>query len=176
MEKVVRISRKVSDSLEKLVSWAVIFFTAVMTIVVLLGIFSRTFTDRPFFWTEELARYTMIYAACLAIGLALKRGLHIGITFVLKKVSWRIRIYFDIITRVSIFAFLTIITIKGIQVCYIVSMQVSPTMNFNMAWIFIITPITCILQIIFLVTMTIEDIGEGFVDKHLAMRQHNIEF
>jgi TRAP-type C4-dicarboxylate transport system permease small subunit len=147
-----------------------------MVIVVLLGIFSRTFTDRPFFWTEELARYTMIYAACLSIGLALKRGLHIGITFVLKKISWRIRIYFDIITRLCIFTFLITMTVKSIQVCHIVSMQESPTMGFNMAWVFIITPITCILQIIFLATMTIEDIGEGFIDKHLAMRQHNIEF
>ena len=176
MQTIAQYSKKIHYGLRKGVETVVIIFAAAMVIDVLLGIFSRQFMRDPFFWTEELGRLTMIYSGCLAIALALPRGLHIGITFVLKKVSQRTRIVFDVFSRLCIAAFLILITIKGIEVCGILSMQVSPTMGYNMVWLFIVTPITCVLQLIFLILMTIEDVADGFVDKHLAMRAHDAEF
>jgi TRAP-type C4-dicarboxylate transport system permease small subunit len=58
----------------------------------------------------------------------------------------------------------------------VVAMQDSPTMGFNMAWLFAITPITCALQLIFLALMTVEDISKGFVDTNITLREHNAEF
>ncbi len=49
---------------------AVILSTGLMLLVVLAGIISRAGFNAAFHWSEELGRYTMIYAGCLGIGLA----------------------------------------------------------------------------------------------------------
>ena len=64
------------------------------------------------------------------------------------------RVFCDVLCRVLMTVFLVVMVVKGIEVCGVVSMQVSPTMGFNMAWLFAITPITCALQLVFLVLMT----------------------
>ncbi len=177
MEKIARTARLISDRLETGLNWAVIFFTAAMLIVVLAGIISRAGFNAAFHWSEELGRYTMIYAGCLGIGLALKRGLHVGIAIAVKRFPPNIALICDIIGRILITIFLVVMTMQGIALCEIVSMRTSPTMGFNMVWVFIITPITCILQLIFLALMTIEDIADGTMkQKSLVLRPHNIDF
>lgn len=177
MEKIARTARLISDRLETGVNWAVIFFTASMLIVVLAGIISRAGFNAAFHWSEELGRYTMIYAGCLGIGLALKRGLHVGIAIMIRRLPPNIALVCDIFGRILVTIFLVVMTMQGIALCEIVSMRTSPTMGFNMVWVFIITPITCILQLIFLALMTIEDIADGTIKRNsLILRPHNIDF
>ncbi len=169
-------ARRIDHWLQTVIGYLVIFFGAIMVLVTLLGIFARIFTQSPPFWTEELGRDTMIYSGCLAIGIALPRGLHVGITYFVKKMHVAGRVACDVICRVLITIFLVVMIVKGIEVCGVVSMQASPTMGFNMAWLFAITPITCALQLVFLALMTIEDIAKGFVDTNITLREHNAEF
>ncbi len=176
MEKIAKSARLVSEKLEACLNWAVIIITAVMVLVVLAGIISRAGFNAAFHWSEELGRYTMIYAGCLGIGLALKRGLHVGIALMVKKLPRDLALFCDIAGRIMVTIFLVVMTIKGIEVCKFVSIQTSPTMGFNMVWVFIITPLTCILQIIFLGLMTIEDFASGIWGKSLVLREHSIEF
>jgi TRAP-type C4-dicarboxylate transport system permease small subunit len=176
MQALAQYARRLDQWLQNMVGYVVIFFGAVMVLVTLLGIFARIFTHSPPFWTEELGRDTMIYSGCLAIGIALPRGLHVGITFFLKKMPVAARVFCDILCRVLMTIFLLVMIVKGIEVCGIVSMQESPTMGFNMAWLFAITPITCALQLLFLTLMTIEDISKGFVDTNITLRAHDAEF
>jgi len=176
MQDLARYAKQFDQILQKLIGYAVLFFGTVMVLVTLLGIFARIFTQSPPFWTEELGRDTMIYSGCLAIGLALPRGLHIGITYFVRRMPVQGRVFCDVLCRVLMTVFLVVMVVKGIEVCGVVSMQDSPTMGFNMAWLFAITPITCALQLIFLVLMTIEDAADGFIDKNIAMRTHDAEF
>lgn len=176
MEETARWARALSNKLECGLNWAVIFFTAAMLIVSLAGIISRAGFNAAFHWSEELGRYTMIYAGCLGIGLALKRGLHVGISIMVKRLPKNLALVCDIIARVLITIFLVVMVIQGIKVCRIVSMQTSPTMGFNMVWVFIVTPVTAFLQLIFLALMTVEDMAGGMHGKSLVMRQHDIDF
>lgn len=177
MEKIARTARLISDKLETGLNWAVIICTAAMLIVVLAGIISRAGFNAAFHWSEELGRYTMIYAGCLGIGLALKRGLHVGIAIMVKRLPPTVALLCDIIGRILVTIFLVVMTYQGFLLCEIVSMRTSPTMGFNMVWVFIITPITCVLQLIFLALMTIEDIADGSMKRtSLVLRPHNIDF
>jgi len=176
MHAIAHHARRLDLALQNLIGYVVILFGAVMVLVTLLGIFARIFTQSPPFWTEELGRDTMIYSGCLAIGIALPRGLHVGITYFVKKMPAAGRVACDVICRVLMTVFLVVMIVKGIEVCGVVAMQDSPTMGFNMAWLFAITPITCALQLIFLALMTVEDISKGFVDTNITLREHDAEF
>jgi len=166
----------ISEKLEFVLNWAVILITGLMLIVVLAGIISRAGFNAAFHWSEELGRYTMIYAGCLGIGLALKRGLHVGIALMVNKMPRNLALVCDVTGRILITMFLVTMTIKGIQICEFMAMRTSPTMGFSMVWVFIITPLTCILQLIFLALMTIEDIAKGFGSQSLVLREHDIDF
>ena len=176
MDKAALIANTLSSKLETFINWAVILITAAMVIIVLAGIISRAGFNAAFHWTEELGRYTMIWAACLGIGVALKRGLHVGIGLFVKKFPRKVGIVCDIAARILITIFLIVMTMNGIIVCQFVSMQTSPIMGFNMVWVFAITPVTCIFQLICLVLMTVEDVAGDFWGQSLVLRKHNISF
>ena len=177
MEKIAVTARFISDKLEICLNWAVILTTGAMLFVVLAGIISRAGFNAAFHWSEELGRYLMIYAGCLGIGLALKRGLHVGIALMVQKLPPNVALACDIFGRILVCIFLVVMTIQGIAVCGYVSMQTSPTMGFNMLWVFIITPISTVLQLVFLTLMTIEDIASGKIRQNsLVMRSHDIDF
>lgn len=176
MAQVVRLAKRLSMTLERVVGWLVILFASSMVIVVLTGIVSRTVFNHQFFWTEELGRYTMIYCCLLSIGIALNRGLHVGIAFFLQYIPGKLCIAFDLLARILIFSFLITILYFSIKLLDIISMQLSPTLYINMVWVFIITPITCTLQLLFLLLRTIVDYSTGLEGKHIAMHSQGADF
>lgn len=82
---------------------------AAMIGVVWFGIFDRYFLALGGTWTEELARYIMIWAALLAIPCCTYRREHIGLDLVFKKFPERhqmkIRLFLDIL-GICFFSFL----------------------------------------------------------------------
>lgn len=60
---------------------------AALVIDVWLGVASRYLFDSPFAWTEELARYLMIWMALLAGSSAIVRREHIGLNIVKQRLS-----------------------------------------------------------------------------------------
>lgn len=52
---------------------------AAMVAIVWLGVFGRYVVDLGVTWTEELARYVMIWAALLAVPVGVHRRAHIGV-------------------------------------------------------------------------------------------------
>ena len=169
-------ARRISDGLERVVGWGVIAFGTAMVFAVMAGIASRT-VRHPLFWTEELARHTMIWSALLGSGIALKRGMHIGITLLLKRFRARTILILDIFSRLCITVFLAAMTWYGIRVCFVVASQDSPTMGYSMAWLFAVTPVTCALNLVFLALMTIEHLAEGYHEgSHISMLTPDHDF
>lgn len=60
-----------------------VVLVAVLVLDIWFGIVARYFLELGITWTEELARYIMIWAALLAISSAAHRREHIGLVFVL---------------------------------------------------------------------------------------------
>jgi TRAP-type C4-dicarboxylate transport system permease small subunit len=75
--------------IDKAVSRACGLLLGTMTLAVLVGVFFRYVLLRPLGWTEELARYLMIWTASLAICVGIYHGEHIGLTFIPDRVKSR---------------------------------------------------------------------------------------
>ena len=74
-----------SAGLNKWVEWLCATIIAVMVFDVGVGAFGRYLTDIPLTWTEELARYLMIWAALLAVSCGVARREHVAVTSLLDK-------------------------------------------------------------------------------------------
>src|SRR5207247_1576599 len=64
---------------ERGVEWACILLLAIITVDLLLGVFSRYVLERTFVWYDEVARACFIWLVFLGAAAAVKRGAHFGL-------------------------------------------------------------------------------------------------
>jgi len=121
---------------------------AAMILVVWLGIFGRYFTAIGVTWTEELARYIMIWAALLAVPCCTYRREHIGLDLLFSKLPERhrrgARILLDLI-GLSFFVFLAV---YGTTMAKMGASQYATIFGMTMAIPFLSVPVSCALTVV----------------------------
>ncbi len=78
-----------SDRVNRLAEWISIVYAFLVTVLVLGSVFMRMAGRAPS-WSEELARWLLIGIAFISSSIALKRGSHIGITALVKNISYKV--------------------------------------------------------------------------------------
>ncbi len=79
--------KKIRNSIEKILEWVLISLLGIMVINVLWQVFSRFFTSNPSSFTDELARYLMIWLGILGAAYVAGKNEHVAIDFFVKKFS-----------------------------------------------------------------------------------------
>ena len=87
--------KKLYDNFEEIVCT---FFVGMMIFALTTQTVWRVFTGSSFAWTEELSRYSFIWAVFFAAALAVKRSAHVRITAQFMKAGLRTRLFFRIIS------------------------------------------------------------------------------
>jgi C4-dicarboxylate transporter DctQ subunit len=141
-----------------------------MAAVIVLAIVSRYVIKMSVPWAEELARYLMVWAAFLAGSLGLKRGVHVGISFVVRKIPESIRRWMGLITSLSLFLFFLVVIVEGISFAMFVSRQLSPALRISMAWVYSARPIGGMLFLFFVIEFIVEDIVALSENRHPKRR------
>ena len=77
--------KKIRNSIEKIIEWVLISLLGIMVINVLWQVFSRFFTSNPSSFTDELARYLMIWLGILGAAYVAGINEHVAIDFFAKK-------------------------------------------------------------------------------------------
>lgn len=149
------------------IRWIIAFLLIGMVISVILTIISRYIIKISIPWTEELARYLMIWIAFLAGSLGLKKGVHVGIVFLVRKTPLRIKRYIGIISKLSMIFFFIVVTLEGYNLARFVSRQLSPALRISMAWVYSSLPISGVFFLLFLIQLLFDDI------KALLMKSKN---
>ncbi len=103
------------DRLERLVTWlgttcfGVLFALMVMQVILRYG-----FSFTPFF-TEEIARYAMIWSALAGATLATKHGTHIRVDFLAKQLPAGIRRTWTVLLDVAVIVLFGVLVVKGVE-------------------------------------------------------------
>ncbi len=97
-------AKVLSLALDRLIQWACVLLLVLLVLDVWLGIMARYILPFPMTFTEELARYLMIWMALLAVSCGIAHREHIGVEFVLDRfpatVRRRLLVSFDVIAFV----------------------------------------------------------------------------
>lgn len=136
------------DWLGKLTIFVVIILTGILVITVLTGVFFRYVIRDSLSWTEELARYLMIWAALLAVSVGIKDKEHVGIQLLIKQFPPIITKLITFVVYLITIVFLAVLTIKGYQVADRAQNQVSLALNISMYWPLMSIPVSAVLAII----------------------------
>jgi TRAP-type C4-dicarboxylate transport system permease small subunit len=125
----------------------------VMVIIIFSQVFTRFVLDFSIRWSEELARYLMIWMVYLAGCTALRKGQLIGINFFIERFPRKYLIYIEILTACMIVFFLTVMTVYGAKLVKfgLVRQQLSPALQIPMGWIYLAIPISGCIMILFTV-------------------------
>ena len=126
-----------------------------MVLNVIWQVFTRFFTSSPSAFTNELARYLMIWLGILGAAYISGKQEHVAIDFFVKKLNNSVRRFIDRFVLLSIlsFAFFVMI-IGGINLVYITLKleQYSPSLQIPLALVYSIIPISGLLIIFYKVT------------------------
>jgi len=88
---------------------------AVLVLVIWIGVFGRYVVELPVTWTEELARYLMIWAALLAVSCGVARREHVAVTAVLHSLPPSLRRWIEVAIDALAFAFFAFLCYFGID-------------------------------------------------------------
>jgi len=152
-----QISEKVSHIAERVVQVTLVGMVAIMTIIIIVQVFMRYLFLYSLSWSEEVARYLMIWVAFLGASLALKYGFHIGIEFVIARIPEKARTHINLLAKLSILVFLIFFTIGGFQVSWAVRDQDSPALLFSMGYAYLSAPVGGVFMIIHLLNSLVQD-------------------
>ena len=125
-----------------------------MVIVVALQIVSRAIFASSFVWTEEAARFGLVWLVFLAGGLAFHYGEHIGIDVLFARLSDRNKKIAQVLIAVLCGVFLATLVYTSWQLCLKAMVQTSPTLNIPMGYVYAVIPFGGLLMILNLIDVT----------------------
>ena len=123
-----------SNSINRLLKFFLFILSIPLVAIILYSVFMRYFLNMAPRWSEELARYLMVWIGFLALSVALKEGKHIGLTIGIQKLSPTFQSYITIISNLFILYFSLFVYFQGVAMTKFVFFQRSPAMFIPM-WI-----------------------------------------
>ena len=116
-----------------------------MALIVAAQVFFRYILNESLFWSEELARYLMVWLTFLGTSVAYRRRVHPSIDVLYTRLPKNVRIYMDhAVYLISLFLFVIMI-IFGIRFAYFVRLQVTPALYLPKWIVFSIIPVSGII-------------------------------
>jgi len=145
------LASKLSIFIERLAAYPCIAATGAMTVVVILGVLFRYVLQSPLSWSEEVARYLMIWAASLAISVGIMRREHLGITILISRIPPWAQKCVAVLVNLAVIWFLWILTKFGYYMALEGQAQLSPVLakyRISMMWSLSAIPVAGALAII----------------------------
>jgi TRAP-type C4-dicarboxylate transport system permease small subunit len=124
---------KVLDKLNRAVELTSAGMLAVMVIVIFLQVIFRSVIKSAIPWSEELARYLMVWITFLGASIAVKRQGHIGVAALIRILSPSNKRRACLLANALSMVFFAAMIVLGYSILGIVQPQLSPAIELSMA-------------------------------------------
>lgn len=140
----------IRQQIDKILGGFLAFLMALMTVDVLWGVFTRYAMGSQASWSEELARFLLIWIGILGAAYAAGKNMHLSIDLLMPRLDKKRkkRLYVVISSLIILFAF-TVMVIGGMRLIYITQVlgQLSPALRIPMAAVYSVVPLSGLLVI-----------------------------
>lgn len=154
MDALERISRSVNHWVE----YVLFGLGFAMSVVVAVQVFFRYALNHSLFWSEELARYLLVWLTFLGASVAYRRHIHPGIDIVYARMPTSIQRTISIFIHVISTVLFGVMIFYGVQFSYFVRLQISPALYLPKWIVFSIIPLSGIIFMIHGVTFLVDEI------------------
>jgi len=142
--KLERVKKKVNRILE----WVLIVLMAVNVLNVLWQVFTRFILKDPSSFTEELARYLLIWVGLLGASYAAGQKMHLAIDVVLKALARKIRSLVELCIQLFIFLFAFFVMLMGGIRLVVITLklnQISAALRLQLGYVYLVLPLSGLL-------------------------------
>lgn len=126
-----------------------------MGIIAFAAVFFRFVLSDPLTWSEEAARYMMVWVTFLGAGYAMGKGRHIGVTLFVDKLPEGVRRRVTFAAEIIIMVFLAAVTVQGVNLMISLRSQTSPAMDFPMILPYMAIPVGSVYMFLHLLRMVL---------------------
>lgn len=157
MESIFHLSTLLGRRLNWFIERLCALLVAVMVVVVWLGVLSRYAIDLQITWTEELARYLMIWAALLAVSCGVHYREHVGLMVILEKMPRKIHRWFNLVLDLIGLTFFLLLLWYGINLSRDGATQYATIFNMTMALPYAAVPVSAGLAALQMLLVALKD-------------------
>ena len=153
----------IKPKVDVILKWILVFIMAAMTINVLWQVFTRFIMQDPSSYTEELARYMLIWIGILGAAYVAGQKMHLAIDLLSTKLNAVNKSYLEIIIQLSIFLFsFFVMVIGGIRLVNITLTlnQISAALQIPLGYVYTVVPISGVLMMFYSLTFIIEELSK----------------
>ena len=147
--------------LDKVLKWVIIVLMGANVINVLWQVFTRFILRNPSSYTDELARYLLMWVGLLGASYLVGSKQHLSIDLLYQKVQGKSKVLIDLIIQTSIFLFaFFVMVIGGIRLVSItlVLEQVSAALQIQLGYVYLVVPISGLIIMFYTIVFIIENI------------------
>jgi TRAP-type C4-dicarboxylate transport system permease small subunit len=128
-----------------------------MAIVVVGQVFFRYALNRSLFWSEELARFFLVWLTFMGASVAYHRGVHPGIDVFSALMSEKYRQAARILVHILSTVLFAVIIIYGFKFTYFVRLQITPALHLPKWVVFSVIPASGIVFFIHGLVFVLEE-------------------
>ena len=136
---------EIRKRIDGVLGWILIIIMSTMVLNVLWQVFTRFVVGTPSSFTDELARYLMIWVGILGAAYASGKDMHVAIDVLPQKFSKETQRKLSIAVKLVVILFaLSAMIIGGSRLVYVtyVLEQLSPALQIPLAYVYLVIPIS----------------------------------
>ena len=156
MELLIRVSHATNRWVER----ALAFFGITMAVVVALQVFCRYVLNHSLFWSEELARYLLVWLTFTGATAAYFRKIHPGIDILTLHLNQKLQKLCRILVHLVSLGLFLVMIYHGTGFAYFVRSQISPALAIPKWIIFVIIPVSGAIFLVHCLSFLIEELVE----------------
>lgn len=128
---------------EKLEEYILVVFLIVLVMLVVMQVFFRFVINFSIGWSEELARYLLIWIAWIAASYAIQKNAHIRVEIVKDKFKNKAKQFVELLVLIISFGFSIFLAVEGTHFVLSIKLtqQVSPSLGIGMWIVYLAVPI-----------------------------------
>lgn len=120
---------RLSKNINQAVEFLVFAMGLTMTLIVAIQVFFRYILNHSLFWSEELARYLLIWLTFLGTSSAYFRHVHPGVDIIYSQMPEKLKHISAIMVHLVCIGIFSIMIIFGSQFAWFVRFQISPALS-----------------------------------------------
>ena len=132
----------ISRQINRLAEWSLAGIGLAMVVVVAAQVFCRYVLNHSLFWSEELARYLLVWLTFLGATVAYHRRVHPSIDMLQARVGPGVARAMTIAGHLTALFFFGVLTIYGLQFAHFVRAQISPALQIPKWTVMLVLPLS----------------------------------
>jgi TRAP-type C4-dicarboxylate transport system permease small subunit len=157
----------VADKLESGLNFLLAAMLAVLVVCLCYQVFGRYVLDDAPSWTEEVARFLVVYITMVGTAVIIRNDGHITVNVLVSALPERVRVWVFWVRDAIVLAAAGILIWYGYGLALIGGHRRTPALEISMYWPFIAIPISGILMAFFLFVWRIEQRGQAEAEKEI---------